>query len=401
MDWKKNLAVLTLGMVFAAFSYTMIIPFLPLFLLEIGASQDNVALWSGIVFSSTFLVSAIMAPVWGKRADRYGKKKMVLRAGYCLAAVYLLGAFVENPYHLLGMRVLQGFANGFVPAAMSIVATSLPKDKLGFGMGLMQGGLLVGTIVGPLFGGLLSDWFGMRMSFAVASCIIGAITAVIMFVVHEQTRSTASASTSMMDDMRSALTNPPVRDMLILLFLLQMGGLTLQPIITLCVDALNTGGDALGGTVVASGLVFSIMGISGAVMSPLWGRYGQKCGYYRVLVIAFAGASVVHFVQSQSDTLLMFCLMQATIGFFIVGVQPALNAIMVGATDASFHGRVFGIATTFNQLGCMAGPLVGGVLSGLVGNMAVFAYVGVMHLAIASVILVREKEKIFAKSEGR
>lgn len=395
MDWKKNLAVLTLGMVFAAFSYTMIIPFLPLFLLEIGATQDNVALWSGIVFSSTFLVSAVMAPIWGKRADQYGKKKMVLRAGYCLAAVYMLGAFVEDPYQLLGMRILQGFANGFVPAAMSIVATSLPKDKLGFGMGLMQGGLLVGTIVGPLFGGLLSDWFGMRMSFAVASCIIGLITAIIMFVVHDKGKQGSVEASSMADDMRTALTNPPVRDMLILLFLLQMGGLTLQPIITLCVDALNTGGDAFGGTVVASGLVFSIMGISGAVMSPLWGRYGQKCGYYRVLVIAFAGASIVHFWQSQSDTLLMFCLMQATIGIFIVGVQPALNAIMVSETDAAFHGRVFGIATTFNQLGCMAGPLVGGVLSGLVGNMAVFAYVGAMHLMIALVILIREKKKIF------
>lgn len=396
MDWKKNLAVLTLGMVFAAFSYTMIIPFLPLFLLEIGASQDNVALWSGIVFSSTFLVSAIMAPVWGKRADQYGKKKMVLRAGYCLAIVYMLGAFVDNPYHLLGMRILQGFANGFVPAAMSIVATSLPKEKLGFGMGLMQGGLLVGTIVGPLFGGLLADWFGMRMSFVAASCIIGLITAVIMFVVHDNSKAVATASSSMVDDMRTALTNPPVRAMLILLFLLQMGGLTLQPIITLCVDALNTGGDAMGGTVVASGLVFSIMGISGAIMSPLWGRYGQKCGYYRVLVIAFFGASLVHFIQSQSDSLIMFCLLQAAIGIFIVGVQPALNAIMVSETDASFHGRVFGIATTFNQLGCMAGPLVGGVLSGLVGNMAVFGYVGAMHLVIALVIFVRAKNQIIA-----
>ncbi|MBQ5832632.1 MAG: MFS transporter, partial [Selenomonadales bacterium] len=68
MEWKKNLAVLTLGMVFAAVSYTMIIPFLPLFLLELGATEDTVALWSGLVFSSTFLVAAVMGPIWGKRA---------------------------------------------------------------------------------------------------------------------------------------------------------------------------------------------------------------------------------------------------------------------------------------------------------------------------------------------
>lgn len=394
MEWKKNLAVLTLGMVFAAVSYTMIIPFLPLFLLELGATEESVALWSGLVFSSTFLVAAIMGPVWGKRADRYGKKKMVLRAGYCLAVVYLLGALVENPYHLLGMRILQGFANGFVPAALAIIATNVPKEKMGFSMGLMQGGLLVGTIVGPLFGGVLSDWFGMRMSFVVAGLIIGAITVLVTFVVKDNSRQEQTSVTSMREDMRIALTNRRVRDMLILLFILQMGGLTLQPIITLCVDALNPTGDALGGTVIASGLVFSLAGISGAISAPFWGRYGQKFGYYRVLVVAFTGAGLMLVGQSQSDTLTMFCTMQAIIGFFIVGVQPALNAIMVNACNADFHGRVFGIATTFNQLGCMAGPLVGGVLSGVVGNMAVFACVGLMLLATAMTVFCRERSLI-------
>lgn len=394
MEWKKNLAVLTLGMVFAAVSYTMIIPFLPLFLLELGATEESVALWSGLVFSSTFLVAAIMGPVWGKRADRYGKKKMVLRAGYCLAVVYILGALVENPYHLLGMRILQGFANGFVPAALAIIATNVPKEKMGFSMGLMQGGLLVGTIVGPLFGGVLSDWFGMRMSFVVAGLIIGAITVLVTFVVKDNSRQEQTSVTSMREDMRIALTNRRVRDMLILLFILQMGGLTLQPIITLCVDALNPTGDALGGTVIASGLVFSLAGISGAISAPFWGRYGQKFGYYRVLVVAFTGAGLMLVGQSQSDTLTMFCTMQAIIGFFIVGVQPALNAIMVNACNADFHGRVFGIATTFNQLGCMAGPLVGGVLSGVVGNMAVFACVGLMLLATAMTVFCRERSLI-------
>lgn len=394
MEWKKNLAVLTLGMVFASVSYTMIIPFLPLFLLELGATEENVALWSGLVFSSTFLVAAIMGPIWGKRADRYGKKKMVLRAGYCLAVVYIMGAFVEDPYHLLGMRILQGFANGFVPAALAIVATSLPKDKLGFGMGLMQGGLLVGTIVGPLFGGVLSDLFGMRTSFVIAGLVIGAITVLVTFIVHDTSQQKQTSPTSMREDMRIALTNRRVRDMLILLFLLQMGGLMLQPIITLCVDALNPTGDALGGTVVASGLVFSLAGISGAVSAPLWGRYGQKFGYYRVLVLAFVSAGIVHLIQSQTDTLTMFCVLQMAIGLFIVGVQPALNAIMVNACDADFHGRVFGIATTFNQLGCMAGPLVGGILSGIVGNMAVFGCVGMMLLLTGITVFLRDKNMV-------
>ena len=228
----------------------------------------------------------------------------------------------------------------------------------------------------------------------IAGAVIGFITVLVMLIVHDTSQQKQSSPTSMREDMRIALTNRRVRDMLILLFILQMGGLMLQPIITLCVDALNPTGDALGGTVVASGLVFSLAGISGAVSAPLWGRYGQKYGYYRVLVLAFICAGIVHLVQSRTDTLTMFCILQMAIGLFIVGVQPALNAIMVNACEADFHGRVFGIATTFNQLGCMAGPLVGGALSGLVGNIAVFGCVGIMLLVTGITVFIREKNMV-------
>ena len=86
INWKRNLIVLWAGVFLTCASYTMVVPFLPLYLLqELGVSSSSVNLWAGIIFSVTFLGSAIMAPYWGAMADRVGQKKMAIRAGCGLA----------------------------------------------------------------------------------------------------------------------------------------------------------------------------------------------------------------------------------------------------------------------------------------------------------------------------
>ncbi len=77
--WQKNLWPCCRRNYVGA-SYTMIIPFLPIFLLDLGVTADHVKMWSGVIFAATFLVAAVLAPYWGRRADRSGKKKMIMRA---------------------------------------------------------------------------------------------------------------------------------------------------------------------------------------------------------------------------------------------------------------------------------------------------------------------------------
>ena len=74
MNWKAVLAILTCNVVLMSASYTMLIPFLPMYLInELGVTSDNVNMWSGIIFSVTFIVSAVMAPIWGKLSDKKGR----------------------------------------------------------------------------------------------------------------------------------------------------------------------------------------------------------------------------------------------------------------------------------------------------------------------------------------
>ena len=126
--WKRNVFVLAFANACAAASYTMLVPFLPLYLLELGVEQNQVALYSGAVFSITFLIAAIMAPIWGKIADQHGKKPMAIRACIGLSIAYILGGLVTSPAELFGMRALQGLANGFLPGALAITSMSATKE---------------------------------------------------------------------------------------------------------------------------------------------------------------------------------------------------------------------------------------------------------------------------------
>lgn len=139
LHWKLNLYVLWVCVFFTCASYTMCVPFLPVYLLQhLGVTQADVNSWTGLIYSVTFFTAAIMAPYWGAHADRIGQRLMAIRAGFGLAVTYALMGMCQSPEQLFGVRLLAGLVSGFVPASLSLVSSTLPAVKMGRGMGLMQ-----------------------------------------------------------------------------------------------------------------------------------------------------------------------------------------------------------------------------------------------------------------------
>ncbi|WP_346352964.1 MFS transporter [Azotosporobacter soli] len=390
MNWRRNLWALALGSMLSASSYTMVIPFLPLYLLDIGVDEKNVNLWSGVIFSATFLVAALLAPYWGRQADKSGKRRMVLRAGFSLAAVYFLGAFVQSPLQLLGVRILQGVANGFVPASLAIVATSVPSVKLGSSLGLMQTTLLIGTIIGPLAGGVLSHLFGMRASFVIAALVISLGTLAVRHFVVEPPEKEVAPSTTIREDFKTAFGNARLMEMLALMFVVQMATMAIQPLITLYVAQLQ---GQMEGAALAAGIIYSLAGIAGAIAAPTWGRLGQAKGFFRILTIGFIGAGLFNVGQYFAPDLYRFALLQFFFGLFVVGVYPAINTLAVTSSDAGFQGRIFGLTTTANQFGSMTGPLIGGLISSAFGIRPVFFFTGSLLILVGIFVLLKHMAK--------
>ena len=193
MNWRIVIAVLTCSTVLMSSSYTMLIPFLPMYLIEeLGVGTDDVNWWSSIIFAVSFLISGIFAPIWGAMSDRGSRKLMAVRAASCLAITYFLGAIVQTPWQLFAVRVLQGLAAGLWPAQLAIATSVIPHKRIGLCMGLLQAALTAGGVLGPLVGGYLADVFGMRMTFKLAAAALGLITLALIFLIKEPPRTVSA-----------------------------------------------------------------------------------------------------------------------------------------------------------------------------------------------------------------
>ena len=189
MPWVVTLTILVASAFLMDMSFTMITPFLPVYLSSaLGAKASEVDMWSGAVFAVTFFVSGLLGPVWGVLADRKSRKLMALRASIGLTISYALCGIVQTPMQLFAARFFQGLCAGLYPALLALLAASIPARKTGLSMGLMQGGMTVGAVVGPFVGGVLADYFGMRESFFVASVALGLISLLIGFCIKEKPR---------------------------------------------------------------------------------------------------------------------------------------------------------------------------------------------------------------------
>ena len=382
MNWKVVLALLTCNVLFMSASYTMIIPFLPMYLTnELGVDDTSVSLWAGLSFSVTFFVSAVMAPIWGRIADRKGKRLMAMRASLLIAISYLLGGIVTSPEQLIIVRVFQGFASGLWPMDLAIMTLYAPQERLGFSLGIMQGTLTAGGVVGPLLGGVLAELFGMRTSFYIGGLALFINFLAFTFIIKEPPMPKSTVPLTAEEKNPMHLWHIPIlRTMMIVSTLAQMVLYILMPVITTYIKALAGSMDNI---VFVAGAVFSLSGIAGAIAAPLWGIYGTRRTYFNSMFLAMLFGGIMFTLQGIPDTLMPFAVMQFGVGLFIAGIQPSLNAIIAQHTPPQLKGSVFGLLFSAQQIGGAAGPLLGGVVATYLGMHYLFPTAGAILLLLA------------------
>lgn len=384
----RNVWIITASMTVLAICYTMIIPFLPIYLLELGVPKDDVALWSGLVFGITFLIAGIMAPIWGKIADNKGKKRMALRAGFAIAVSYVLIGMVSNEYELLLGRAFVGFANGFYPAAMTMVSLSVDEKQVGRALGIFQTGLILGNVVGPFLGGAIESIVGMRPVFYVSGIAVLIATLAVLFFVKEPKLQSAgdtgkaqsaqpTKSTSLREDFKAVREQPVLVRLLWIFFFMQCAIMMLQPILSLYVGDMQ---GTMEGAAIISGTILSIGGLAGSLTTNLWVRLGERRGYFRTISYCMLGSGVVLLLQSLPVGIWWFGVLQVLMGSCIVGINPSLSAAVTLNTDPSFRGRMFGMTTTAQQFGSMVGPVFASIVSTYIGISYVFSITGLLLL---------------------
>lgn len=379
-NWKRTFAVLWICVFLVCASYTMVVPFLPLFLVqELSLPAANAKMWSGVILAVTFVLAGIMAPYWGARGDVSGQKINAIRAGIGLTMCYAMTSVVTGPWQLLGVRIFMGLISGFVPACMSMASFILPEDRMGWGMGLIQTANSSGSIMGPLLGGLLSSVFGMRLSFMAASVSLAMATlSLVLLVPKDKPKGVVGERPKSLDMFRQLgemLTHKSLLAILLLFALVKACMMVVQPLLTIYVNELLEGSPSV---VTISGFILSLAGIAGIMAAPFWGTQGHAHGCHRILAMVFVCAGIVDVGQLLGRNIWLFAILYFVYGLFIAGAAPNLYTSMTEETAASQRGKAFGLATAADQLGGALGPLAGGFLGAFLSIGQILALTGLV-----------------------
>ncbi|MBD2848472.1 MFS transporter [Paenibacillus sp. IB182496] len=371
--WRLNLAVLWTGNFLVTGSATMVIPFLPLYLEELGASYARSGLWAGAIFAAHYLALFVCQPIWGRLADRWGRKPMLLRAAFGMAAVMATMGLAQTPLQLLLLRLLNGAFAGFSSSATAIVATNTPRGKLGMAMGTLHSGNIAGTVMGPLLGGLLAGWIGLRGVFLItgATMLVAAL-AVALWVRDRERRAAAEAggeTASVLEGLRALWRHREIPALLGVSMMVQFALTGALPFLPLFVRELHGDGADLALYV---GLVSAVTGISNMIFAPLLGRLSDRIGPQRILLLAMLGACGIAALHAAVEAYWQLLALRLLLGVCIGGLIPTVRTLIKRHVPHGMEARAYSFDTSAVSLGSVLGPLLSGAAFGFVGLRGVF-----------------------------
>jgi MFS transporter, DHA1 family, multidrug resistance protein len=371
MPWQKNLYTLWAAQFLAMVGLTLIVPFIPLFIETLGIRRiEDVERWSGLLFAAPFLAQALAAPLWGVLGDRYGRKIMVIRALGGIGTANLLSSLVQNVQELLVLRTCQGGVSGFVAATNALISASIPRERLGVAMGLLQTSLTAGGVIGPLIGGALSDLVGYRRVFVINGLMCWLAAAVVFRGVRESSRAPARpAGPGVRENFAYFFASPVLRSTGLLLCASQIAVMSVEPIFPLFVSQL---GVPAARVATISGFLFSVTGITSILGAPVWGRASDHIGEARVLVVVLVGGCLSYAAQAAVHSALSLLVFRGALGFFVGGLLPPLYAMVARLTPPERLGGMMGVTSSAIMIGSLFGPLLGGLLSSEVGMRPLF-----------------------------
>ena len=385
--WRKTLYVIWASQFITMVGMSLVIPFLPFYVRDLGVTDpDDIAWWSGLAFSGPFILSFFLIPVWGYLGDRYGRKLMVVRAIFGLAISQALIGLAQNVEMLFFFRMLQGAISGFIAAALALVSANTPREKAGYAIGLLQTATASGNIIGPLIGGSLADAFGYRPLFFLVAGICTAAGILVIKMVKEDPATIIHKTEqhSLFSNYRYAYKSVQIRTALAIILFAQAAIMMIQPIFALYIESL-----APGQTLIATltGAVFSVAGFFMVFSAPWWGKRNDIKSYRTNLTLAISGTAIAYVAQGFAQSPYDLLPLRALQGFCMGGILPALYSYVSKHTELARRGGIMGIASSFQTLANMVGPVTGGFLAATSGLRFNFYLTGAA--LAATVVFVR------------
>lgn len=381
--WRRNLIVCVFGSFTTLVSLSMLLPFLPLYVQQLGVSSTAaVVQWSGVAFGVTFLGTALTAPIWGQLADRYGRKPMLIRAAIGMAVVMSTIGLAHNVYELVALRFAAGLIGGYASASIVMIGTQAPPERAGWALGVLSTGVLAGNLVGPLIGGVLPNLIGIRGAFfAAGGMIVIAALLTITLVREDFTYRPQSKSKQTGGAVRHAKRNYAVLGaLLVTAMMVLLSNMSIEPIITVYIGQLGVAHNRLA---TVAGVVMACSAFGSMIMAARLGALADRVGGWNVIIGCLAATGLVMIPQAFVTEWWQLAALRGLMGMTLAGLLPSIAKLVRQAVREQESGKMLGYLQSAQYAGQVTGPLIGGAVGVHFGMRYVFFVTGALLLVCA------------------
>ena len=412
-NWKVNLFFVWFGVFVGLVGAGFVFPFIPFYIKELGVeSESGVAFYTGLTASATGLSLTLTAPIWGSLADRYGRKPMFLRALVGAGVLILVMGLAQTVWQLVALRFLMGAFAGTMGAAAALVASTTPRAKVGYALGVLQTGQFLANMLGPVIGGFVAAGLGIRESFIFCGALYGIAALLGFFFVKEEPIEEAGEvppgkprGGGLVQNLREVVSERAIMLVLLFLFCLWLSTTFVRPVMPISIDNFAEGPDdhvhvevpGYTGNLkeeAATGVVFGVLGFTSTIAALCVAPLGQRYGYRNTVGVAALASGVLYPFVALAGGLVSFALLLGAVGLFQGAMVPGTSALIAAAAPEGKHGSTFGMASSMQSLALMLGPLGGSAVAGLQGIGAVYVVIGVflVFAGVGCFALIREPE---------
>jgi MFS family permease len=364
MGWRRNQAAVTAAAFIGFTGFTLVMPFLPLYLADLGVqSTSAIAIWSGLSLGVTPAVTAAMAPVWARVADRLGRKMLVARSLLSFVVIMSLMAYVAAPWQVFALRAIQGLFAGYGAIAMTMAAESAPPEHLATAIGWVQTAQRLGPAFGPVFGGVLAQSVGLRSTFLVSAGFYFAAF-VLVLVAYREVPYAARAAAAGAPPMTSAMLRAVPHFALFVgtVFALQLVDRSFGPILPLYLGEIGVDATNIP---FLSGVLFATTAAAAAVgnQTCAWLLRRLSAGALVAAMAATAAAAALVYVAAAPVAALLG--VTVAFGFSMGAATTAVYAAATKAVPAAGRNLAFAYLTRAYLIGLAVSPVIAGFIGSL------------------------------------
>ncbi len=388
--WRRNqyVTVATVFVVFTGFAF--VLPFLPLFVRELGvADPEQAALWAGVLIGIAPLAAGLLAPVWGRLADRYGHKPMALRALAAYVVLLVLSARVTSVEQLLALRLGIGLFGGIGPLGLAMATAHAPRDQTGRAVGLVQAAQILSAAIGPFVGGALADTVGFRATFLVTAAACAAALLLVLLLYEDLPRPEAPGASEAPARIADVSRLPGVAFLLAILFLVNFIGRSFTPVLPMQLGELGVPVSRLS---LMTGLLISLYSVAAALSAAGLGRLSRRHAPARLLVLSLAAGAVTVLPMGLVESFAPMLLFAVLLGLASGGALTLCYTIGGMAVPQGRRGAAFGLFSGAALFGGAVSPSVAGLLTHL-GFRSIYWVNAALFVLLAVAVALRPEAR--------